>query len=203
MTRIPHAPPARAGHAVRLAALVGVAALVATLAPGAARPALAACTDMAAPEVEWRRCRMDGAALDGVDLGRARLADTSFQRASLVGARLAGADARRARFISADLSAAVLDGADLTSADLTSARLAGASLKGAVLRRARLFRADLKGADLTGANLDGTDLLHAELAGARWIDGVSVCAEDSVGRCHLRPAAPASDTPVPSSAVGQ
>ena len=134
MTRIPHAPPARAGLAARLAAVAAAAGLVSALAAAAPRPALAACTDMAAPEVEWRRCRMDGAALDGVDLGRARLADTSFQRASLVGARLVEADARRARFISADLSAAVLDGADLTSADLTSARLAGASDMRVILR---------------------------------------------------------------------
>ncbi|MCS6779930.1 MAG: pentapeptide repeat-containing protein [Geminicoccaceae bacterium] len=197
------APPVRAGDRIRLAAVLAVGAALQMMAT--AEPARAACTDLPAAGVEWRRCRMDGAALDGVDLTGARLVDTSFQRASLRGARLVRADARRARFISTDLREAVLDGADLTNADLTNADLAGASLQRTDLRRARLFRANLKGADLTGANLDGADLLHAELAGARWIDGVSICAPDSVGRCHPVPtgtgAGPAAS--VPSATLGQ
>lgn len=188
MRRNQTAAPADAGGPLRLALAAAAGCAVLMFDPPVPR---AACTDLAAPGVEWRRCRMDGAALEGVDLTGARLADASFQRASLKGARLVEVDGRRIRLISTDLRGAVLDGADLTNGDLTSADLRDASLKGTNLRRARLFRADLRGADLTGANLDGADLLHAELAGARWIDGVSVCAEDSVGRCHPRPAPPA------------
>ena len=36
--------------------------------------------------------------------------------------------------------------------------------------------------------LNNTDLLKAKFAGATWIDGKTICAEDSVGQCHpVRP----------------
>jgi uncharacterized protein YjbI with pentapeptide repeats len=152
-------------------------------------PVLAACSDVPAPGVYWRRCFQDAQNLQGVDLSGAVLRDASFKRADLSAANLSGADARRAKFVSAVLHETRFDDANLVQADLTKADLIGASLRNVDLTRARLFRADLSDADLTGARLQGADLLNADFSGATWTDGMTVCAHGSVGQCN-RGAAP-------------
>jgi uncharacterized protein YjbI with pentapeptide repeats len=146
--------------------------------------ALADCSDFAAPGVNWRRCLQDGQDLRGVDLSGATLDDASFKRTDLSGADLSGADARRAKFVSTVMHDVNLDEARLVRADMTKADLTGASLRDADLTNARLFRADLSKADLTGARLEDADLLKAAFAGATWIDGKTICAENSIGQCN-------------------
>lgn len=160
------------------------ASILACATLGIVGPVLAGCSDVPQPEVYWRRCAQDGQDLAGVDLTGATLRDGSFNRADLSEAILAEADGRGAKFISTDLQNAVLDRANLVRADLTNADLTGASLKQANLTLTKLFRADLSGADLTGARLQDTDLLNAVLDGAVWVDGTTICAEGSVGRCQ-------------------
>ena len=150
----------------------------------ASEPVLAECFDVAAPEVYWRRCLQDEQDLRAVDLSGATLRDASFKRADLSGADLTGADARRAKFVSAVLHGTRFDDANLALADMTKAELRGASLRNADLTRARMFRADFRGADLTGARLNDADLLHANFSEAIWIDGVTICAEGSLGQCN-------------------
>ncbi len=146
--------------------------------------ARASCSDTAAPGVEWRRCFLDGSDLTGADLTGADLRDSSFKRSSFDGANLTRMQGRRAKFVSSSLHQTDFTGADLVQADFTSADLTDAVFVGANLRAARLYDANLSGADLTDAVLDGVDLLRANLSGARWIDGKTVCAEGSLGRCH-------------------
>ncbi|MCF8480850.1 MAG: pentapeptide repeat-containing protein [Rhodospirillum sp.] len=147
-------------------------------------PAWAACTDVAAPGVDWTRCYMDGRGFSEADLSGAHLRDTSFLRATLTGVSLSGAKAYRAKFVSAKMANATLDGGEFTSGDFSRADLKGASLKGTDLRGAKFYKASLRGADLTGARLVGADLLHADLSGATWIDGKTVCSEGSIGQCE-------------------
>ncbi len=174
--------PARSSSRIRFAAFAGlVVALLAT-----AGEVRAECADFAQAGVEWRRCMMDGADLTNVDLTGAVLRDSSFKRADLSGSVLRDVDARRAKFVSARMVDIVLDGARLIRADLTSADLTGASLRDADLRDAKLYQTILRNADLTGARLDGADLLRADLSGARWVDGKSICAQGSIGRCHMQ-----------------
>lgn len=151
---------------------------------GAGEPALAACTDVAQPGVYWRRCVQDGQDLRGVDLTQAVLRDAFLRRTNLSEADLSGVDARRANFGSAAMQDTILDDANLTRADLTNADLRGASLRNADLTMARLYRVDLRGADFTGARLDRADLHQARLGGATWVDGVTICSDDSIGQCH-------------------
>ena len=160
------------------------AAILAYATLGLVGPAFAGCSDVPQPEVYWRRCAQDGLDLAGVDLTGATLRDGSFNRADLSDAILVEADARSAKFISTDLQNAVLDRANLVHADFTNADLSGASLRQVDLTWAKLFRADLTDANLTGARLDETDLLNAVLDGAVWVDGTTICAEGSVGRCQ-------------------
>jgi len=150
----------------------------------AATPAFAACTSPAAPEVNWRRCLLDGQELSGADLTRGHLRDASFTRARLGQAVMVGVDAANGRFLSADLTGADLTDATLRAADFTRATMRDAKLIGADLRRARLFRADLTGADLTGADLLGADFTGTILDGVRWTDGIRLCAVGSVGSCQ-------------------
>ena len=165
----------------------GAAVLGLCLAMAAAAPALAECTDVAAPGVNWRRCLLDGQDLDGVSLEGADLRSASFKRASLEGAKLAGAEARGAKFVSAALVRVDLQRSSLIQADFTLADLTGASLKGADLRYARFYDANLRRADFSGAQLDEADFLRADLSGATWIDGKTICAEGSLGQCRAAP----------------
>jgi uncharacterized protein YjbI with pentapeptide repeats len=146
--------------------------------------ALADCSDVAQPGVQWRRCVLDGQDLREANLTGANLRDASFKRADLSNADLTEADGRRTKFISANMKDTVLDRANLVRADFTNADMVGASLKNADLTSAKMFRTDLTGADLTGARLNSTDLLHAVLDNAIWVDGVTICAEGSIGQCH-------------------
>jgi uncharacterized protein YjbI with pentapeptide repeats len=164
--------------------LLLVAAVLAAVGPAAQ----AACTDAAAPGVQWRRCLLDSSDLSGENLSGADLRDTGFKRVDLSGANLTRVQARRAKFVSSNLQNVDLSEADLVQADFTSADLSGAKLIGASLRSARLFQANLRGADLTRAVLDGADLLRTDFSGARWTDGTTICAEGSLGRCHPVPA---------------
>jgi uncharacterized protein YjbI with pentapeptide repeats len=59
--------------------------------------AIAACTDAAVPEVQWRRCLLDGSDLSGADLSGGDLRDTSLKRANLTGANLSGIQGRSVR----------------------------------------------------------------------------------------------------------
>lgn len=107
----------------------------------AASEAKAACSDPAAPGVDWSGC----------DKSRANLSDAYLPYADLTNANLAYAN----------LTYADLEHANLTQADLTHAYLSGADLKGA----------DLTYAYLSGANLTNADLSGADLTGAMWMDG--------------------------------
>jgi uncharacterized protein YjbI with pentapeptide repeats len=170
----------------RAARLLGFCCLLVS----GSEPVLAACSDVPAPGVYWRRCFQDAQNMRGVDLTGAVLRDASFKRADLSNANLSGVDARRAKFVSARLHETRFDDANLVRADLTKAELVGASLRNADLTNARLFRADLSGADLTGARLQDADLLHADFSGATWINGTTVCGEGSVGQCNPDAARP-------------
>lgn len=160
------------------------AALTFCLVTTAVLPAWADCSDVAQPGVYWRRCLQDAQDLRGVDLTGANLRDASFKRADLSGATLAGIDGRRTKFVSATMQEVILDGAQLVRADLTKADLRGASLKGVDFTGARLFRANLGGADLTDARLANADMLKADFSEAIWIDGVTICAQGSLGQCN-------------------
>jgi uncharacterized protein YjbI with pentapeptide repeats len=83
----------------------------------AATTANAACSDLAAPGVDWSWCDKSGAQLHLADLSGADLRD-----ANLIYAELTNADLRGAFLRGAGLSDANLTNADLRHADLSFAR---------------------------------------------------------------------------------
>lgn len=165
-------------HVIIIRVLAGAISLL-LLAGGAE----AACTDPAAPGVNWQDCFHDGRPFDGVNLEGAVLQDAHFARSDLSGSNMKAVDGRRAKFFSATMVNVDLSDADLANADFTKADLSGASFRGADLEKALFYRSVLRGADFTGAELKGADFLFADLSGAIWIDGKKVCAEGSRSRC--------------------
>lgn len=66
--------------------------------------AFAACSDPAAPKVDWSGCERQGAALAEANLSGADLRGADFRDADLRRANLEGADVAEADFSHADLS---------------------------------------------------------------------------------------------------
>lgn len=151
-------------------------------------PARADCSMGPAPEVMWRRCHLAGYVATDEDLTRATLRESTFNRSDFSNSVMIEVDARRAKFVSANMSGVELDGANLVQTDLTSADLTGASLRGADLTRAYLVGTIMRDVDLTGARLDRAEMLRTDFSGATWVDGRTICAEGSIGRCNPQPA---------------
>ncbi len=98
----------------RTAFLAAALALLLVTASGAQ----AACSDPAAPYVDWSNCDKYGAVLKRTDLKYASLKGTDLTLASLSYADLNNADLTYAVLYLADLTNATLTNADLTNAKL-------------------------------------------------------------------------------------
>lgn len=105
---------------------------------------------------------------NGCDKMDADLRDSNLATADLRGARLSGADLR-----GADLGAVNASGADFSAADLSHADTTAVFWRGA----------NLRGANLTGLDLTGVEMGDVDLTGALWIDGITRCGAESLGRC--------------------
>jgi hypothetical protein len=142
----------------------------------------------------WRRqgevpVRLEGAVLDGAQLGGVDLYDADLRGADLSRAYLADADLRRA-----DMAGCCLEDTDLTRANMAEADMCGASLGRTVLHRttlsnaglskARVVLADMSESDLSGADLTGTIFRATDLSGVRAsqaiVDGSTVIADCTV-----------------------
>lgn len=156
-------------------------------------PAHADCASAPAPEVNWRRCHLAGYVAIGEDMNRAVMRDSTFNRGDFSESDLSEIDGRRAKFVSATLVGTQFDGANLVQADFTNADLTGASFRGSDLSRAYFIGANLRDADLSGARLDRAEMLRADFSGATWLDGRTICAEGSIGRCNPMPAADSAE----------
>ena len=135
----------------------------------------AACSDPAAPDVDWSGCDLSGANLYDVDLSRVNLE---------------GANLTDANLESANLYQANLTDADLTSANLTLTNISGANLTGANLTGTNLTKTYLMYSNLTGANLTDANLTDTVFASATWTDGRR-CIQNSIGACNDDQQAPA------------
>lgn len=101
---------------------------------------------------------LDGAQLQGDDLGEADLRGASLVDAGLQRTDLSGADLR-----GATLTRASLEEANLQYAKLVATDLGHASLQGAALKNADLQAADFNGAELEGADVEGVKLTNAKM----------------------------------------
>lgn len=101
----------------------------------------------------YRKGKLFGANLSGVDLRRSNLREADFHDSNLAKADLS----------KTDLRAANLSNADLTGAELAKANLTGAVLRGANLTDVDLEKAHLSEVDFTDVTLHGAKLWKADL----------------------------------------
>lgn len=166
----------------------------------AAPAAIAACTDVAAPGVDWSHCNLAGKILTNANLTNANLRSSSLIGANLMRANLTGAMIRNADLSNANLTRAILNNANMTATNLRRAilqdtQLWGTDLAYADLREARIERAGFHGANLTHANLTRTTGAASfseanvgtedELSGANLTDADFTGATSAPGRYHL------------------
>ena len=102
-------------------------------------------------------------ALQELNADRVALTGVDVSSAFLQGIRLGHAKLARSSFGAADLRNSDLHAADLTWADMHFANLRGSNLENASFEHANLSDCDLSGSDLAGARLDGADLSDADL----------------------------------------
>ena len=177
-----------AGIAAQLRQLAVMFVVFGTITFTSTQAAHAACTDPAAPNVNWSGCDLSGADLSFADLSGADLTDAILYEANLMGADLSNADLTDAYLYNADLSSANLTLAIIESANLTFANLSGANLTSAIIELSNLSSANLSGANLTstyfvysslglvdfrGTNMRTTTLLHCNFSGAN-LSGVDL-----------------------------
>ena len=166
----------------RLVSLLGVG--LGLLPLFVAAPALADCTDLPRPGVNWRNCDLSRSDFPGIDVTGGNLRGASLSNSNLEESDFSGIDGYRVRFVEAVLVGAVFDEASLTDARFDRADLTGVSFRGVSARNSKYHFATLREADFTGANLRSADFTGADLSGAIWTDGETVCAEGSVGVCR-------------------
>lgn len=116
------------------------------------------------------------------DLTTNILLGINFSSANLEGANLSGLTISN-NTNNANLSEVYLKSANLIQTTIKYADLNHAFLMESDLTEADLSYSDLTNADLTNANITDTVFTGADLSGATWIDGTTVCAQNSIGSC--------------------
>ena len=116
--------------------------------------------------VYLQKAKLCGANLQGARLFGANLQKAELYRTNLQGARLSGANLQKAELLETNLQGARLSGANLQKAWLYFANLQEAWLDRVNLQKAELHGTNLQGARLSEAELQGTKLSEVELQGA-------------------------------------
>jgi uncharacterized protein YjbI with pentapeptide repeats len=150
---------------------------------------IAACSDPAAPLVDWSGCDKTGANLNHANLSGADLREANLSGADLDFANLTGAYLRGANLSGATLQMASLNGADLIGADLSNANLMFADInKAEINSRTNFDTANLTGADLRESGGQFAKLLRADLSYARFSGNLDPCEPKSISYCWPGPA---------------
>lgn len=143
----------------------------------------AACTDTAAPSVNWINCRkrnliMDNFNFSGAnftrsdlsasDLRNSNLKNTIFVKTNLVRASLSGSDAENANFEGViasrtDFSKVNFKNANFLKAEVSRSNFSNSNLENAVMSKADFSRVNFFNSNLKGVNLSFTDISRTNL----------------------------------------
>lgn len=131
--------------------------------------------------INFYRCEIQSAVLDGSDFRQCDLEETDFRGSSLIGANLCHANLRYANFLPllfghktvsnkfapCDLSGAQMRYADLQGAQLKNVSFRNADLSYANLAKCNLTDADFSNAQIKNTNFDGANIDQACFDGAK------------------------------------
>ena len=106
-------------------------------------------------KARWRRVRIDGSRLIGLQLRELQGIDVQMHECSLEGAIITASLLKSARFVKCNLRRALLEANDLC----------GATFRGCDLTDVDFTGSKMKGADLRGSNLEGIRVSSAQLQG--------------------------------------
>lgn len=169
-----------------LVAIVSLAASILSPYPGfIMRSAHAACTDTAAPSVNWENCRkrnliMDNfnfsssnftrADLSASDLRNSNLQKVTFLKTNLVRASLAGSNAEGANFEGVvasrtDFSNGNYKNASFLKAEIARSNFSNSNLENANMSKADFSRVNFFNSNLKGVSLDFTNISRTNLTG--------------------------------------
>ena len=153
---------------VGVAALLGAAVVLGSVAVGMVAPARAAVTCSASPSpgVDYFECNLAGADFSGADLSGADFQGATVTGANLQGANLTDASLRLANFTGSDFTDADLSDSYSPRADFTNAIFTDANLTGDTFTSGNFSGATFSGATFSGTLLSGVDLAGAQLSGA-------------------------------------
>lgn len=174
---------------IRLASMVAMIFLATSILspyPGfITRSAHAACTDTAAPSVNWENCRKRNLIMDNfnfsgsnftrADLSASDLRNSNFQKAmffktNLARASLAGSDAEGANFEGvvasrSDFSNGNYKNANFLKAEIGRSNFSSSSLENADMSKADFSRVNFFNSNLKGVNLNFSNISRANLTG--------------------------------------
>lgn len=148
----------------------------------------AACTDTAAPSVNWENCRkrnliMDSfnfsganftkADLSASDLRNSTLAKAIFFKTNLVRASLSGSNAEEANFESVVASRTDFSKGNYKNANFVKAEISRSNFSNSDLENAKMSKADFSRVNFINANLKGVNLAYSNISRAN-LTGASI-----------------------------
>lgn len=148
-------------------------------------PVAAACTDAAAPGVDWSLCALtdqnhNGADLTGGNLFESRIVGSVFANVALSNGNLSVAYIENSIFSGANLAGANLSGSWTSLSNFEVAVLTTANIERAVIEFSNHSGANFTGANLSSAHLRTTNFTNANFANAH-IDFATITGSNFTG----------------------
>jgi len=147
----------------RLAGLVAIAILATSflsLTPNfITRSANAACTDTAAPSVNWENCRKRNLIMDSFDFS-----GSNFTRADLSASDLRNSNLREAKFIKTNLVRASLSGSDAENANFEGVIASRTDFSKGNYKNASFLKAEISRSNFSNSNLENANMSKADLS---------------------------------------
>ena len=148
---------------IRLAGFVVIPILVVavfSLEPNIVTPsAHAACTDTAAPSVDWENCRKRNLIMDNFDFS-----GSNFTKSDLSASDLRNSNLTKARFIKTNLVRASLSGSNAQEANFEGVVASRTDFSKGNYKNASFLKAEISRSNFSNSNLENADMSKADFS---------------------------------------